>query len=94
MRASDKGVLFDCPKIRFAISVTSPHRQKTGLTRNKTNDTNKASKLCVMMRFGADVGHHDEGQHDRDDDVCCVGDRQEIATDTGIETSTHNVTFR
>ena len=50
LRASENGVLFDCPKIRFAISVTPPHRQTTELTRNTTNDTNKASKLCMMIR--------------------------------------------
>ena len=65
-----------------AISVTSPHRQTTELTRNSTNDTNKASKLCVMIRVGGDGGHHDEAQHDHDDDVCCVGDGPEIATGT------------
>ena len=70
LRASEIGVLFDCPKIRFFISVTTPHRQAAEQTRNNTNDTNKASKLCVMIRVGADVGHHDEVQHDHDDDVC------------------------
>ena len=53
LRASENGVLFDCPKIRFsAFSVTTPHRQKTGLTRNNTNDPNKASKLCVVIGVG------------------------------------------
>ena len=64
------------------FSVTTPHRQKTGLTRHDTNDTNKASKLCEMIGVGAGVGHHDEAQHDNDDDVCCVGDGSEIATGT------------
>ena len=49
------------------FSVTTPHRQKTGLRRNNTN---KASKLRVMIRVGAGVGHHDEAQLDHDDDVC------------------------
>ena len=50
LRASESSVLFNCPKIRFAIPVTPPHRQTTELTRNTTNDTNKASKLCMMIR--------------------------------------------
>ena len=92
LRASVHEVLLDCPKIRFAISVTSSHRQTTKLTHNDTNDTNKASKLCMTLRVGADVGHHDEAQHDHDDDdVCCAGDGPEIATGTGIETNTHNM---
>ena len=88
LRASESSVLFDCPKIRFAISVTPPHRQTTGLARNNTNDTNKASKLCMTLLVGADVGHHHEAQHDHDDYVCCVGDGPEIATGTGKELNT------
>ena len=88
LRVSVHEVLLGCPKMRFAVSVKPPHRQKTKLARNNTNKTNKASKLCVTIRVGGDVGHHDAAQLDHDDDVCCVGDGPEIATDTGIETNT------
>ena len=48
-----------------------------------------------MIRIGAGVVHHDEAQHDHyNDDFWCVGDGPEIATDTEIDTNTHNVTIR
>ena len=55
---------------------------------NDTNDTNKGSKLCEMLRFGADHGHYYEVPHSNADDVCYVGDGPGKTTDTGIETNT------
>ena len=88
LRVSENAVLSICPRIVFVLSLTSQRRQTALAARKNTNDTDKASKLCEMIRVGAHVAHHDEAQHDHDDNVCYVGDCREIPTDAQTETNT------
>ena len=52
LRASENGVLLDCPRILFVLSVTTPHSQTTEAKRKKmtipTNQNNNDEGLSVV----------------------------------------------